>query len=141
MSHANVKHEAKRRASEVLTVRGKQLTAKGGVLPRGVGAPPGLRAVGTMAFASIYSDTAEERARPPVLVERKISRALRDDTGERHQWITCSERFRSLERARAFASFQPELYRVVVLTASGDYAPDLGDVVVRPSGKGARGFW
>jgi hypothetical protein len=136
MSNAHVKHEAKRLASEVLTVKGRELTARGGVLPRGVSAPPGLRAVGSMAYASIYSSVTEEREPPDFYVERRLTRSVRGDDGARHEWITCSERFKTIERARNFVSCNPSVYRLVVRTAGG-YVPDSP----KPKGKGAQGFW
>jgi hypothetical protein len=132
----HIKHEAKRRANEVLRRGKRELVAKGGVLPLGAPAMPGLRAVGTIAYASIYSQVCEERERP-FYVERRISRAVRDDTGESHQWVSCSERFKSLELARNFVACDRELYRVMVLR-NGQYVPDCPE---RPKGKGVRGFW
>jgi hypothetical protein len=99
----HVVHESKRAACEVLLMNGREVPAydrsgKGavGTLPKGVGAVPGMRAVGSLAYASVYEQSQFSeagRAAPaeiPFYLERRLECGQRDPkTGKMHDlWVT-----------------------------------------------------
>lgn len=71
-----IQHEAKRYASEVVPLHGKRVRVRGGVLPMGTPHLPGMGAVGSIAYASVYMQGAPERDRRVLtwLVEYCVSK-------------------------------------------------------------------
>lgn len=67
MSHTtHVQHEAKRYANEVVEIDGRIVRIRGGVLPKGAKMIPGMMAIGTLAYASIYAQGGNEKPDKPV---------------------------------------------------------------------------
>lgn len=125
-------HESTRRAAEVV-VRGRghkrrEHRLRGGCLPDRHEYVKGLRAVGVLAYASIYTLNDEFKhpapRKPDFLVERRLARAVAVEGGGSTEWVTAgrSEQCKTLEQARRYVRGRVN-YRVVVLNVRGNYDP------------------
>jgi len=116
----HVQHEAKRYASEVIEVNGRTVRVRGGVMPSGAPMLPGMRAVGTLAYASIYSQGLHPSREKP---KRDWSVEVRHSSGH---WITAERRMQgdNVEQARNLVRGNPH-YRLVRVGING------GEVIER----------
>lgn len=121
----HVQHEATRLAAEVL-VRGKgprkrEHRVNGGVLPAGVGRLAGLKAVGSIAYASVYTqrDGIKPRPAPPDFhVERRLRSGI---------WVVDKNAHcKTLEQARNYVHGFAKVSRVMVKNWIGAFNPDRG---------------
>lgn len=108
----HVQHEGKRLANEV-DHNGR--VAVGGVLPKGTRYVRGMRATGTIAFATIYMQSAGKAPREKSYYVERCHKGV---------WVTAerSMQGRNIEEARNICKALPG-YRLVVRNGLGAYTP------------------